>query len=98
MIFENKELIGRIIRQNRKKKNLTQGELAEQVGLCEKHIGQIERGAYMPTLINFFKIINTLDIDISEFGLNTHKDITNPLKTEILQIIYGAEDKELLLY
>ncbi len=98
MLFDDKELLGKIIRNYRKRKNLTQAELAEKVGLCEKHIGQIERGAYMPTLINFFKIIQTLEINLSEFGLNTNKDITNPVKNEILRIIYGADDKELTLY
>ena len=90
--------IAKKIKEHRKKQGLTQSELAEKVGLCEKHIGQIERGAYMPTLINFFKIIQTLEINLSEFGLNTNKDITNPVKNEILRIIYGADDKELTLY
>ena len=98
MIFDDKKFVGRKIKEYRKKANLTQEELAEKVGLCEKHIGQIERGAYLPTLSNFFKIINILRIDLSEFGYNVNSESLNPTKKELIKIIYEINEKQLELY
>ena len=98
MIFDDKKFVGRKIREYRKKANLTQEELAEKVGLCEKHIGQIERGAYLPTLSNFFRIINILSIDLSEFGFNVNSETLTPTKKELIRIIYEINEKQLELY
>lgn len=98
MIFEDKIFIGNKIRHFRKTKGLTQSELAEKVGLCEKHIGQIERGAYLPSLNNFFSIVKVLDINLVEFGISEASKDTNPLRETLMKIIYSAEDKELQLY
>lgn len=98
MTFDEKKYIGNKIRTYRKKRKLTQEQLAELVGLCEKHIGQIERGAYSPTLSNFFKITKVLQIDLSEFGLCYTNEETNTLRSDVINILYNASDKELHLY
>ena len=42
MIFDDKYFIGRKIKSFRKKRGLTQAELAEKIDLSEKHISKIE--------------------------------------------------------
>ena len=96
-MYTDKEFIGQKIKDFRKKQKLSQAELAEKVGLSDKHIGRIEAGKYIPSCINFLNIIETLDINISEFGINIDepKDET---RSELLKLIYTASDKELKIF
>ena len=97
MTLDYKNIIGKIIKEYRKKHKLTQFELAEKVGLSEKHLGQIERGVFLPNLFNFLSIVNLLKIDLSELGLTISGDIDSN-KEELLNIIYSARPKELKIY
>lgn len=47
-------------------KNLTQQELADQVGVTRQTIGLIEKGNYNPTLNLCIKIARTLDKTLDE--------------------------------
>lgn len=96
-MYINKELIGQKIKEYRKKNKLTQSELAEMVDLSDKHIGRIEAGRYLPNFLSFLRILEVLNIDFSEFGLNTNK-ISDKNRQELLEIIYSATDKEINLY
>ena len=42
--------IGKFIPENRKKKNLTQEQLAEKLGVTSKTISRWENGNYMPDI------------------------------------------------
>ena len=63
----NKKIIGEKIKNRRKQIKLTQFELAEKIGLHEKHISRIESGQNFPNLDSFFKIIEILDLKMSDF-------------------------------
>lgn len=54
MIFDDKYFIGRKIKSFRKKRGLTQAELAEKIDLSEKHISKIEASIHVPSLSAFF--------------------------------------------
>ena len=58
--------IGKRLREKRKSKSWTQENLAERVGLNPKYIGMIERGARLPGLITFIKLVNVLDTTADE--------------------------------
>ena len=96
-MYINKKLIGQKIKEYRKKNKLTQSELAEMVDLSDKHIGRIEAGRYLPNFLSFLRILEVLNIDFSEFGLNTNR-ISDKNRQELLEIIYSATDKEINLY
>lgn len=96
-MYINKELIGKKIKEYRKKNKLSQAELAEMVNLSDKHIGRIEAGKYLPNFLNFLKILEVLQIDFLEFGLNS-TETSNSTKKELLNIIYSSSDKEVNLY
>lgn len=94
---DNKLNIGKRIREQRKRKHLTQFMLAEKVGLHEKQISRIESGLNYPTLMSFIRIIETLDMELSDFT-KQEKMKKNPLRDDTLNIIKQADDKELKIY
>lgn len=53
--------IGKQIQYFRKKKGLTQEQLAEMIGKSPNHLSAIERGAYGIKLDTLIQIINCLD-------------------------------------
>lgn len=97
MKFNDKKLIGKIVKSYRKKLGITQAELAEMVDLSDQHISRIESGCYLPSLTTFFEIVNVLKIDLREFGFGVEAT-QNPLKNELLNKISSATDTELIFY
>lgn len=94
MFITDKNFIGRKIKYFRKKKRITQAELAERVDLSEKHISKIEAGVHQPSVTTFFKIIEVLDIGLEEFGLSL-KTTPNAMRDEIYKCINDLTDCEL---
>ena len=54
--------LGKRIREARINKQYTQQHLAEEAGIGQMYLGEIERGVKMPSLKLFIKIMNALDI------------------------------------
>lgn len=94
MVFCDKDFLGKKFKEYRKKAKMTQEELAEKIDIAEKHYGKLERGVFMPSLETFFKLVEILNIPISQFGLNSEK-IPNEKKENILREIYLANDEEI---
>ncbi len=59
-----KVMLGKRIREERMKLNLTQETLAEDVDLTTAYIGQIERGERNLTLENLVKVSNRLGVSV----------------------------------
>ncbi len=66
----DKKHIAQIIQDARRKAKLTQAELAEQIGISEKHLSKIETGKNYPALDTFLKILSTLNLTLGDFGLH----------------------------
>ena len=62
----NQEKIGKYIVECRKKKNMTQQELAEKLGVSDRTIGNCENGRNMPDLSLFKPLSEILGISIAE--------------------------------
>lgn len=62
----NQEKIGKYIVECRKKKNMTQQELAEKLGVSDRTIGNWENGRNMPDLSLFKHLSEILGISIAE--------------------------------
>jgi transcriptional regulator with XRE-family HTH domain len=63
------ELAGRIaeaIRKSRRRKDMTQEELAEKIGLQPESVSNIERGSVVPTLETFAKLVPVLGLDVAK--------------------------------
>ena len=72
----NQEKIGKFILECRKKKNLTQSELAEKIGVTDKSISNWENGRNMPDLSLFKPLCEILDISVNDLisGKNVSQD------------------------
>lgn len=55
---------GELIKEKRKEKNLTQEELAQQIGKNRAYIARIEQGKTDLQLSNFMQIINALGLSL----------------------------------
>ena len=59
------------LKVQRARKNLTQGELAELVGVTRKTINTVENGVYIPSTYLALKLSQALDAAVEElFQLN----------------------------
>lgn len=69
----NQKQIGRYIAEKRRIKNLTQAQLAEQLGISDKTVSKWECGRSMPDYTLIQSLCETLDISVSELieGKNT---------------------------
>ena len=66
-----KEQIGKLIRDNREKKGLSQEQLAEKCGVTDKCVSNIELGKSDPKLSTVMKMCSVLDIDVAELATVT---------------------------
>ncbi len=96
-MHNDKELIGKKIKEFRKKNKFSQAELAELVGLSDKHIGRIEAGYYFPSVNNFLNIMHVLKMNFSDFGFDLNYEEA-PEKAELLRLIASSNEEEIKLY
>lgn len=59
--------VGRRIRQERLERNLTQTELARQIGIQQSDLSRMEKGEYRVPLDVLFRILQAFQISFSEF-------------------------------
>lgn len=76
---------------------MTQFELAEKIGLHEKHISRIESGQNFPNLESFFKILEVLDLKMSDFD-NDCVLVQGKTRDEINYILNNSTQEQLELY
>lgn len=62
----DQEKIGKFICEQRKKKKLTQSELAEKLGVTDKTVSRWENGHYLPDVSLFNEVCEILDIEVTE--------------------------------
>jgi transcriptional regulator with XRE-family HTH domain len=60
-------IVGKKIKEIRKKKALTIQELAEISGVSEGHVSRLENGLKSPTISTLEKLANALDVPIVYF-------------------------------
>lgn len=60
-------LLGQRLKNNRKKANLTQSELAEKVGLSTNFVGMVERGERNTKFANVYRLIYALGFSLEDF-------------------------------
>jgi transcriptional regulator with XRE-family HTH domain len=66
------EIFSKNLKENRRKRGLTQAGLAEKVDVSTHHIGMIEMCRNYPTLDLVERIANALDIEIYELFITPH--------------------------
>ncbi|MDA1987122.1 helix-turn-helix transcriptional regulator [Bacillus anthracis] len=82
------KLIGENIRLLRKKRGLTQEELAERINLQQAYIGGVERGERNISMLTLQKIAVGLEVSPDKvLNFSNIKSLDNPQKEEFLSII-----------
>ena len=97
MIYSDKEFIGKTIQNIRKKANIKQSELAEKIGISEKHLSKIETGKNLPSLDNFLKMAEILKFSLDDFGIKSNT-YDSEYKQTLLKIVYSSSDYEAKSY
>ena len=95
MFFNDKLVIGRVIKKYRKTKKVTQEQLSEVANISEKHLSKIENGIHYPSLLVFFNIVKYLGIPLDEFGINNGLEKKNSSVDKIIKKIYTLNNDEL---
>ena len=63
--MKEKERFGKLIRDSRENKNMSQEQLAEKCNVTDKSISNIELGKSDPKLSTVMRICNVLEIDVN---------------------------------
>lgn len=93
----DKKYIAQILQNARKKKGLKQAQLAEMIGISEKHLSKIETGKNYPALDNFLKMVEILELSMKDFGLKNENKVSEQ-KVYLQKIINTSSEKQLGIY
>lgn len=94
MIYDDKNFIGQVIKNARKKAGYTQSQLAEAIGMSEKNIGNIENGKQFPQVNNFLHIIEFLNIPLCDFGVKNEAQLDSSVQ-ELFKFLLSLNPKHL---
>ena len=87
---------GKFIAENRKKKNMTQEQLAEKLGVTSKTISRWENGNYMPDISLLKPLSDELGVSVNDL-LSGEKikeeDLKEKTETNILNTMYYSNKK-----
>lgn len=99
MVMSNiKKLLGQRIKELRKSKKITQEELAEKIGIGTSNISYIENGKYAPSIENFEKIAEVLEVEPCELYKFAHHKTTSEIKSELFTALENDEKLLKLMY
>ena len=93
----NQEKIGKFIAEARKKKNLTQQELADKLGLTYKAVSKWECGKGLPDVSLYKDICEILDISLNEFFAGEYlskEKMIQKSEENIMNIVKGENSKK----
>ena len=97
----NQRKLGIRIREERKRLNFTQAQLAEVIDVSSTYMGAIERGERCPTLDTLIKIASSLSVTVdyllADFVSAENND--ELIVNQFRQLIYGRtlEDKKMAI-
>lgn len=97
--MNKKVIFGKRFKEIRKKFGYTQDKMAEIAGIEPQSISKIESGKNFPLLSNLDKIANNLGIELEEFFNYEHKQTSDKIREDLINIFDNLEqsDKEKLL-
>lgn len=92
--MDTKNLLGKRIKELRKRKNLSQEKLAELVGFeSSNSISNVENGYNYPSIQNLEKILKVLDSSFIDIFTFEHLQKNVDLKTEINSLLAKHPEK-----
>ena len=90
------KLIGLNIKNCRKRKKLTQAQLAEKINLSTNHISHIESGSSKMSLDTLIDVCNALEVSPNEILWGTYNlpTVSDNTKSDSKNIYYTSQDKD----
>ena len=76
MDYDNR-ITGKIIRELRRRKGLTQDVLSGLAGIARSHLAMIESGEKNANVDTLWRIANAMDMNLSEFIAMVEQEIKN---------------------
>lgn len=74
--------IGNKIAEARKKRSLSQAQLAERLFISPQAVGKWERGESMPDILTLNRLVETVGVDLNYFSENAEPDVTESIPVE----------------
>jgi transcriptional regulator with XRE-family HTH domain len=59
--------VGQLLRRHRQERNLTQTELARQIGIQQSDLSRMEKGEYRVSLDVLFRLLRVFEMSLGEF-------------------------------
>ena len=91
--MNKKELLGKRLRELRKRKGINQEQLAEMIDVDPTTISNIENGKNYPSLINLENLLNVLDSSFLDAFDFEHKNSSEDLIFQINEKLKTNPDK-----
>lgn len=79
--------LGKRIREERLRLNLTQSQLAEQVGISDTYMGAIERGERSLTLDTLVRLVNRLGVTVDYMLVDSVTDSDHNVMEQFKQLM-----------
>lgn len=89
------ELLGKRIRELRKRAGLTQEQLAEQLGIDQKHMSRIELGKSYPSLDRLSKIAEVVSVPLPKLFRFSHLSDEVDLQKQLSEMVTQLDKKDL---
>lgn len=91
--MDNKQLLGRRIKELIKRKGISQEKLAEMIGVEPTALSNIVTGRNYPLFTTLEKIINVLDINFSDVFKFEHHNSNENLQKQIIKILENNPER-----
>lgn len=91
--MNKKELLGKRLRELRKRKGINQEQLAEMIDVDPTTISNIENGKNYPSLVNLENLLNVLDSSFLDAFDFEHKNSSEDLISQINEKLQTNPDK-----
>ena len=85
--MDNKQLLGKRIKELIKKKGISQEKLAEMIGIEPTALSNIVTGRNYPLFTTLEKIINILGISFEDVFKFSHHNTNENLKADIIKVL-----------
>lgn len=97
MSMDIKVLLGKRIREYRLKHGLTQFQLAEKLGIDDKHLSRIELGKNMPQAAVIAKLAEVFGIEPKHLFEFSYLKSSSEVRKELTDMICSLDDAQMLL-
>lgn len=92
-----KLLLGKRIREYRKKHSLTQFQLAERLGIDDKHLSRIELGKNMPQANTILRLAEVFGIEVKDLFEFSYLKPAAEIRKELDGLIENLSDEQLVM-